>query len=151
MSVYITLLTDNVNLSEAFSRELTETLERLLEEYNLAGGEVGVILTDDQYLNALHKKYKNKDKPTDVLSFCYLEPVSEHNDGIREFAVGDIYVSVERAFEQADQAGHSREKELFLLAVHGMLHLLGYDHNEEKEKLLMHQKERELIKKYSGL
>ncbi len=151
MSVYITYLTTNRPFPETFSGQLTEALDWLLEEYNLAGGEVGVILADDKYLNDLNQKYKNKDKPTDVLSFCYLEPGNEHNDGAREFAVGDIYISVERALEQADQAGHSPEKELFLLAVHGMLHLLGYDHSEENAKLLMQKKERELIEKYSGI
>ncbi len=150
MSVCITCLTDEIKISETFSKQLIKAVDLLLEEYNLAGGEVGIILSDDQYLASLNKKYRNKDAPTDVLSFSFLETADDKVEGVQEFAVGDIYISVERALEQKEQAGHSLEKEVFLLAVHGMLHLLGFDHDDEKDKHLMQNKEKELLNEFAG-
>lgn len=152
MSAFITCLADDSILSEHYNRQLEEIIDQLLEEYDLIGGEVGVIIADDQYLRSLNQKFRAKDTPTDVLSFCFLESVNEtveHEKDYEggEFAVGDIYISAERAREQAKQARHSVEKEVLLLAVHGMLHLLGFDHDHHADARLMHHKEKKLLQR----
>ncbi len=92
--------------------------------------EVSLLLTDDQEIQKLNKKYRNIDAPTDVLSFsqidaskCSLHPLC--ND---EYLLGDIVISVETAQRQADELGHSLLHEINLLLIHGFLHLIGYDH-----------------------
>jgi len=152
VSAFITCLADDGILAEHYNRKLVEIIDQLLEEYDLTGGEVGIIIADDQYLHSLNQKFRAKDTPTDVLSFCFLESVNgtvEHEQNYEggEFAVGDIYISAERAREQAKQARHSVEKEVLLLAVHGMLHLLGYDHDHHVDAQLMQQKEKELLQR----
>ncbi len=148
VGLYINCLNEDYRLSKLLTDALTANVERILEEYNLSGGEVGLILVDDRYIRSLNKQYRDKDAPTDVLSFSFLEPDSADSAGDKEFAVGDIYVSVDRARGQALDAGHSLEREIILLAVHGLLHLLGYDHEEEEEKQLMQNKEREIIERF---
>ncbi len=147
MSVLLNCLSKEIVFSETFTDRLTALIDRLLAEQGFHEGEVGIILADDSYLHALNRKYRGRDAPTDVLSFCFLEEEYNGNnvDGC-EFAVGDIYISVDRACEQAEQAGHSLEKEVALLAVHGLLHLLGYDHEQDDDARLMRKKELELLK-----
>lgn len=147
MSVKVSHLVEKMQIPASLTGKLTEAMEQLLEEHGLGGGEVGVILADDEDLRALNQKYRNKDLATDVLSFSFLEPQEAKASDNREFAVGDIYISVERAREQADEAGHSLEKEVFLLAIHGLLHLLGYDHEQEEQKRVMQQKEKQIMKR----
>ncbi|MGM0688463.1 MAG: rRNA maturation RNase YbeY [Bacillota bacterium] len=148
MSVIIKNLKSEPVFSDIFFGQLTETVNSLLDEQNLSEGEVGVVIADDAMLLRLNREYRNKDKTTDVLSFSYLEPqnIDPHPTG--EFAVGDIYISVDRASEQAEQAGHSLEREIFLLTVHGMLHILGFDHSEEIGAKLMREKERMFMERY---
>ncbi len=147
MGVYISCLNEDYALPETMANALIESGEKLLEDYGLTGGEVGLILVDDQYIRSLNKQYRHKDAPTDVLSFSYLEPGGNGVPPDEEFAVGDVYLSVDRARAQAVDAGHSLESEIALLAVHGLLHLLGYDHEQEKKKEIMHKKEREIIER----
>jgi probable rRNA maturation factor len=92
--------------------------------------ELTVVLTGDEELQRLNRQFLEIDAPTDVLSFPadFVDPDSHHP------YLGDILVSVERAYQQADLQGHSARQELLLLIVHGILHLLGHDHAEEAEK-----------------
>jgi probable rRNA maturation factor len=96
---------------------------------------VSVLLTDDEQLQQLNESYRGIDKPTDVLSF----PAGETMPGMGEDAqyLGDIAISVPTAKRQAYAGNHSLKSELLLLAVHGTLHLLGYDHEDEDEKTRM--------------
>ncbi len=148
MGLYINCMHQDYILPDSLTRMLTEKLGELLEEHELTGGEVGLILVDDQYIKSLNKQYRDQDAPTDVLSFSFLEPGSPEDDVDREFAVGDIYISIDRAREQALDANHSLEKELVLLAVHGLLHLFGYDHEDEEEQKVMHNKERIILERF---
>lgn len=106
--------------------------------------EVSLTLVDDQRIHELNRDYRGVDRPTDVLSFALQEEVEEEPE-ILDFAdeiLGDIIISVERARSQAEDYGHSFERELVYLAVHGTLHLLGYDHEAEEDKAEMrHQEE----------
>lgn len=148
MSVIIKYLKSEPVFSDIFFGQLTEVINSLLDEQNLTEGEVGVVIAGDDMLLRINREYRNKDKTTDVLSFSYLEPQNMDSHTIGEFAVGDIYISVDRASEQAEQAGHSLERELFLLTIHGMLHILGFDHGEEIGAGLMREKEQMLMERY---
>ena len=97
--------------------------------------EVSVTFTDNKNIHALNLEYRNIDRPTDVLSFPMYE-TEELENAIGELALGDIVISLEKANDQAEEYGHSFEREVSFLTVHSMLHLLGYDHelSDEDEK-----------------
>ena len=129
-----------------FDAKLPATVERAAvkvgELYGLDSAEVSVTLTDNVYIHELNKKYRGIDRPTDVLSFALNEgDEPEVFDGPEVNVLGDIIISVERAEEQASEYGHSVEREIAFLTVHGMLHLLGYDHMEEEDRKEMRQEE----------
>jgi len=95
--------------------------------------DLTVVLTDDEQLQELTREFRDIDAPTDVLSF----PASESDPQTGHRYLGDVLISVQRAEEQAAAGGHALEAELQLLTVHGVLHLLGHDHAEDREKLRM--------------
>ena len=90
---------------------------------------LSIAITDDEAVAALNKQYRGVDSPTDVLSF----PASETDPDTGASYIGDILISIPRAQAQADAAGHPLEAEVQLLVVHGVLHLLGYDHADAEE------------------
>ena len=117
--------------------------EKVGELYGVENGEVSVTLTNNDYIHQLNRKYRQIDRPTDVLSFALNEseePDIENGPDID--VLGDIILSVERAEEQAADYGHSLRREIAFLTVHGMLHLLGYDHMEEADRLEMEKEQR---------
>ncbi|MGD1010559.1 MAG: rRNA maturation RNase YbeY [Candidatus Aminicenantales bacterium] len=114
------------------TRAFKRLLEDLVARYRLAGPEVTLAFVGTKAIRTLNRKFMRKDRPTDVLSF----PLGEKGaDG--RFYLGDIVISVPVAFRQGREKGHGLERELKLLAIHGFLHLLGYDHAagiEEEER-----------------
>jgi probable rRNA maturation factor len=106
-----------------------------------ADADLTIVLTDDEQLHDLNQEYRDIDAPTDVLSF----PASESDPETGHLYLGDILISVQRAEEQAAAAGHPLEAEIQLLVVHGVLHLLGHDHAEDKEKLRMWTAQAEIL------
>lgn len=115
---------------------VTAVLTKAAEVYGLEeADEVSVVLCDDHYIHELNLQYRGKDCSTDVLSFALNEGEEfEITDGPPEKLLGDIIISLDTAVRQAEEYGHSVERELAYLAVHGMLHLLGYDHEETTER-----------------
>lgn len=109
------------------------------------GAAVTILLTDDEYIRALNLQYRDEDAATDVLSFPAGDPLpgSEH---LLEY-LGDIAISVETAERQAAAKGHDLGAELQLLGVHGVLHLLGYDHADEDQKAEMWAAQSAILKK----
>jgi len=108
--------------------------------------EVSIALVDDAYMQELNHRYRGIDSPTDVLSFSMEEageeePVVEQEDNI----LGDIIVSLETAERQAADYGHSFLREAAYLAAHGMMHLLGYDHDSEDNRQIMREKEEKVL------
>ena len=98
--------------------------------------EVSVTFVDDEGIRALNKKFRNMDKPTDVLSFPLLDYEGESEEPFFDelcHNLGDIVISLERAMAQANEFGHSFEREVAFLTAHSMLHLLGYDHELSDE------------------
>jgi probable rRNA maturation factor len=115
-------------------------LERLYAEKAV---ELTLVLTDDEQLQAMNRTYLEIDAPTDVLSFSadFTDPDSQTR------YLGDILISIPRAVEQAAANGQTAQAEVMLLAVHGVLHLAGYDHAEEEEKQRMWALQTEILAK----
>jgi probable rRNA maturation factor len=110
---------------------LGKIAHRALEVLGLNKAELSIVLVSDPQIRRLNKLYRNKDKPTDVLSF----PIGEKVNGW--LILGDVVISVDTAKKQAQELGYSLEEELKRLLVHGLVHLLGYDHElggEEEKK-----------------
>ena len=117
-----------------------------MEEFQ-GSAEVSVRFVDNEMIRELNKKYRNIDKETDVLSFPLGENgVYDVNPDTGAYLLGDIVISVQKAMEQAEEYGHSLEREIAFLSVHSMLHLLGYDHvNGALEAVHMREKEEEVL------
>lgn len=120
--------------------------------------EINVILTDNTGIQEINREYREKDAPTDVLSFPMIEyeQVSDFshveeavedyfNPETGELLLGDIILSVDKIEEQAESYGHSQERELAFLVAHSMLHLCGYDHMEEEERIVMEKRQEEIL------
>jgi probable rRNA maturation factor len=110
--------------------------------------EVSLLLTDDQEIQNLNKKYRDIDAPTDVLAFSQIDEKINNLPTLineKEILLGDIVISVETAQRQATELGHSLLYELALLSIHGFLHLIGFDHDYEEENDKMRSLEREII------
>lgn len=120
-------------------RIATETLNAL-ESVDV---ELSVSLVSDRTITELNRDYRSKNRPTDVLAFSLCEgEFGKINPGV----LGDVVISVETARKQAAEHGHSTDVELCLLLIHGILHLVGYDHEQgDAEEKKMRQKERELM------
>lgn len=110
---------------------------------------VSVILTTPNEIKKINKQYRNIDRTTDVLSFPMFEKedliVAIQNKQIRD-VLGDVIISLEQVKKQAEEYGHSFERELAYMLVHGFYHLMGYDHMEEADKIQMRQKEEAVLK-----
>lgn len=127
-------------LETPFVARLTVLLNKMLLKNKPATGEVNIIIASDHLLHDLNLQYRKKDAPTDVLCFVYGD---EEELAFEENPVlGDIFISYERAAGQALEAGHSLEREIAFLCVHGLLHLLGFDHIEEADQKVMQQEEK---------
>jgi len=113
----------------------------LQHEAQSPDSELSIILTNDARLHELNLNYLGVDAPTDVLSF----PASETDPETGARYIGDILISIPRARAQAEAAGHPLESEVQLLVVHGVLHLLGHDHAEAKEKARMWKAQAEIL------
>jgi probable rRNA maturation factor len=117
---------------------------RLLTAENCPEGtEVSVLLTDDEAISGLNRDYRGVDASTDVLAFSQLEGEEFGADG--ESVLGDVVISVETATRQAQEHGHGLDDEMDLLLVHGLLHLLGYDHEKPEEEKRMFARQDELL------
>lgn len=120
--------------------------------------EVNLTLTDNEGIHAINKEFREIDRPTDVLSFPMLsyttpgdfafldeEESDDFNPDTGEALLGDIVISVEKVLEQAENYGHSIEREYAFLITHSMLHLFGYDHMTEEDAAVMEAKQTEIL------
>lgn len=122
---------ENIQETDDIIKVITKAIEKL----KLDNLEFNIVLVDNEYIHNLNKEYRKIDRPTDVITFA----LEDYDDHIKlEYRVlGDIYISLDKAHSQAEEYGHSFKREICFLAVHGFLHLLGYDHmNEEDEKVM---------------
>jgi probable rRNA maturation factor len=117
---------------------LKRCLEKCLRQLNFGSAELSVLLTQDTEIKALNKKHRGKNQPTDILSFGMREyrkstdPMPPHPE-----VLGDLVISLETVQRQAEAQGSTLAKELDFIAIHGLLHLLGYDHATPLEKMRM--------------
>ena len=118
----------------------------ILAALELGAVELSVLLCTDEFIHALNRDYRGVDSPTDVLSFAQREGEGADRD---DPILGDVVISVETAARQASAYGHSPEIELRVLLIHGVLHLLGHDHIEEKDALRMRVEEQRLLDRLS--
>lgn len=130
-------------------RAVVETLE--YESYK-CDAEVSITFTDNKKIHALNSKFRGVDRPTDVLSFPLLDFDGSEKDKTMprelETMLGDIVISLEKAREQANEFGHSFEREVTFLCVHSMLHLLGYDHEKsESDDEDMRERQRRIMER----
>lgn len=143
---------------ETIIRDVTE--EALDYEYCPYEAEVNVVLTDNEEIQAVNREYRKIDAATDVLSFPmvdyetpsdfgHVEEAAEDyfNPETGELMLGDIMISVDKVEEQAEKYGHSQTRELAFLVAHSMLHLCGYDHMAEEERLIMEKKQQEILER----
>lgn len=105
---------------------------------------LSVSFVDAEEIQRLNREYRGKDAVTDVLSFPQFDPY-EYMQDWDEVALGDVVICEERARQQAEEFGHSYERELIYLFVHSCFHLLGYDHETEEEKKIMREKEEKVM------
>jgi probable rRNA maturation factor len=119
-------------------------VETILTSERAALG-VDVILVDDKFMRRLNRQFTGREGTTDVLAF----PLKEDDVfPVDRESLGDVYVSLEQAKRQAAQYGVGFEEEVALLVTHGLLHLLGYDHQDDKQENIMREKEQMYLKKY---
>lgn len=140
---------DNIEVSDKLENSLKDAFEIVARLHNLSGNvEVDVNIIDDEQIHELNRMYRNVDRPTDVLSFALDEDGGEpkllDEKGIH--LLGDVLISAQTAKKQADEFGHGLTREIVYLAVHGFLHLLGYDHMVESDKRVMRNKEEEILR-----
>lgn len=141
---------EKVSIPEALEADLTKAMNVVAELEALSPQtEVDITLVDDDAIHELNRTYRGIDRPTDVLSFALDEGEEEPevDDDEIEHLLGDVIISAPTAVRQGEEYGHGLEREMTYLAVHGMLHLLGYDHMEEKDKLIMRKREEEVLRR----
>ena len=140
MSLEIEGFDDLVN-----EEEIRGYVEKVLEkEYDSkAPVYVSLLFTGNDEIQVINREYRDKDQPTDVISFAYHE-IEDFDIGPYD-TLGDIAISLERVVEQAKEYNHSPKREFFYVLTHGILHLLGYDHIEEEERKEMRAKEEEIL------
>lgn len=142
--------------------DVKETAELMIETVLEHEGcpyeaQVELLLTTDEEVHMMNREHRGIDRPTDVLSFPMLDVrtpgdlsgVEEMPDAFDpesgELMLGDIVISKDKVIAQAEEYGHSLKREYAFLIAHSMLHLLGYDHMEDDERLLMEQRQREIM------
>lgn len=121
------------------------------EKLNNLNFYLSITLTSPKEIHKLNKEYRNVDKETDVLSFPMFEKeeldniIAVQKKNLVKEPIGDIVISIEKVEEQAKEYGHSFERELSYMIVHGFYHIMGYDHIEEKDKVIMRPKEEKIL------
>jgi len=150
------LFIDFIDETNTLTKEQEKLIQDLLqtaanEEKIKEGAELSVTFVDNEAIQKINREYRGKDAPTDVISFS-LEEMSEDEIEIvgtdLPRILGDIIISIPKAKEQAIEYGHTFERELGFLAVHGFLHLLGYDHMTKEQEQEMFEKQETILSKF---
>ena len=140
----------DIEENKEYIKILNKVLKECFETENLNDKNlyINIVLTNPENIRKMNREFRNIDKETDVLSFPMFEEeeIQERNTSIKD-VLGDVVISIDRVKEQAIEYGHSFERELAYMVVHGFYHLMGYDHMEENDKILMRQKEENVLEK----
>lgn len=134
------------NYEEIYSSLVEKTFKHLKLKFDPI---ISVSLVDNEFIHKMNRNYRGIDRATDVISFAFLD--NEDRETLYKskepVCLGDIYISVDKAKEQAQEYGHSLDRELSFLFVHGLLHLLGYDHMSEEDEKIMFRLQDEILPK----
>ena len=154
MKVIIENAQDSIKLESGMEELMTKAVEISLnnEEFKIPS-EISILLTDDNGIREINREQRNIDKSTDVLSFPMTDifkgklesDTGDFNMDENLLMLGDIVISMETAKRQAEEYGHSFEREMAFLVTHGMFHLLGYDHADEKDEKEMMEKQEAVL------
>ena len=128
---------DEINELDAYTKYLLD--------YMKIDASFSVIIVNNEKIHEINKQYRGIDRPTDVISFALEE---DENYEVKERLLGDIYISIDKVYEQAKEYNHSVKRELFFLVTHGFLHLLGYDHMEKDEEEEMFSLQEKILDSY---
>ncbi len=126
--------------------ELDSVINFACKHLGIKNPLLNIVIVDNNRIREINREYRNKDAVTDVISFAFEEVEDVKYDNVR--FLGEIYISYERCKEQASEFGHSIRREFSYLAVHGLLHLLGYEHMTEEDKKVMRAHEEEILNEY---
>ena len=144
-----------VEVKKEYETIIKKVISQCFKEENLESTKllVTIILTIPSNIRQINKTYRNIDKETDVLSFPMFEKDEldkkiNQNKFVNEDVLGDIIISIEQVEKQAKEYGHTFEREFSYMLVHGFYHLMGYDHIQEEDRILMREKEKGVIEKY---
>ncbi len=127
-------------------KEVEKFVQYVLEYQKLENVMFNIIIVDNEEIHKLNKSYRGIDRPTDVISFALEDDDTFIKMDIR--ILGDIYISIDKARSQALEYGHSLLRELCFLTVHGILHLLGYDHMKEEDEKVMFELQERILDSY---
>ena len=142
----------NLEENNEYEKTVKKVLDKCFEEEGLSDSKliITVTFTIPEEIRKINKEYRNIDRATDVLSFPMfekeeLDEMIKNKDFMHEDVLGDIIISIEKVKEQAEEYGHSFERELSYMLVHSFYHLMGYDHIEEEDKKIMRPKEDKIL------
>lgn len=131
---------------DAEIKELKELLENICRDEKLDNVVFNVIIIDNAKIKEINRTYRGIDRETDVISFALEDDKTFNFEDVR--ILGDIYISIDKVRSQSEEYGHSFKRELSFLAVHGLLHLLGYDHMTKEDEEVMFKKQEEVLSRY---
>ena len=142
----------NIKEDSTYEKTVEKVINKCFEEEGLLDSKliITITFTTPEEIKKINKKYRKIDRATDVLSFPMfekeeLEEKIKNKDFLYEDVLGDIIISIDKVKEQAKEYGHSFERELSYMLVHGFYHLMGYDHIEEEDKKIMRPKEEKIL------
>ena len=140
--------------NDKYKEIIKRVIEQCFKEEKIEKSQlyISITLTNPEHIHEINKQYRNVDRATDVLSFPMFEKKEidekiKNNDFEHEDVLGDIVISIEKVEEQAKEYGHSFEREFAYMLVHGFYHLMGYDHIEDDDKVIMRKKEEIVLNK----
>ena len=147
MNTTISFEPETLTIEDSLFEEILRAADAVGEIYGVEDCELSITLTDDEHIRALNKKFRGVDKATDVLSFAFRESDEPEIFGADFEILGEVIISLERAKVQAEDFGHSFLREVIFLEVHGLLHLLGYDHMSDDERREMETEQKFIMSK----
>lgn len=143
---------NNIGIFNETKEKITDlkTIKKLMEfalkKENVDRAEFNIIIIDNERIREINKNYRNIDRETDVISFALEDSKDFVYNDFR--LLGDIYISLDKVKEQSELYNHSFLRELAFLSVHGLLHLLGYDHMEKEDEKVMFGKQEEILDEF---
>ena len=155
MKQHVEIVYDGIEKNKSYEETIEKVINKCFENEKMEGLKlyISITLTNPEQIRKINSKYRNIDKETDVLSFPMFEKdeletmISQSNmkNWQIDDVLGDIIISIDKVKRQAQEYGHSFERELSYMCVHGFFHLMGYDHIKEEDKIVMRAKEDEIL------